>query len=316
MANSNYMTTAVSTGVNATAVSPQSYNNTLLSALVLTVYSKDIEFAAQPVMRFDQFAEIKTDLSAQPGNQITFFKYNNLTRGGALTEGTPLTTQALSGAQVSITVGEYGNAVSASELLIQTALDNVMSSTARLLGYDYAAVSDELARDILETSSNVVLAGDVASADSVTSTDILTLEEVKDAVEILATNLTPKINNDHYVMFVHPHQSRGLRDDTNWITVGKLDPQRLYNGEIGRIDDVVFIETTQVSVDANAAATPVNVYSGIMLGANAFGKAIALPVEMRDNGVIDFQRERQLAWYSIMGVAVLNEDNIVVVKTA
>lgn len=310
------MTTAAATGVNATAVAPQSYNNTALSALVLTVYSKDIEFAAQPVLRFDQFAEVKTDLSANPGDTITFFKYNNLSRGGALIEGTPMTTQALSGAQVSIQVGEYGNAVSASELLIQTALDNIMSSTAKLLGFDYATVLDELARDVLETSSNVVLAGNAATADTVASTDFLTLEEIKDGVETLATNLTQKINNDHYVCFVHPHQSRGLRDDPDWITVGKLDPQRLYNGEIGRIDDVVFIETTQVSIDANAAATPVNLYSAIMIGANAFGKAVALPVQMRDNGVIDFQRERQLAWYSIMGEGVLNENNIVVIKSA
>jgi len=76
------------------------------------------------------------------------------------------------------------------------------------------------------------------------------------------------------------------------------------------------VETTQVSIDANEAATPVDTYSAIMIGDNAFGKAVALPVEMRDNGVVDFGRERDLAWYTIVGYGVLNADNIVKVQTA
>lgn len=302
----------LTTAVRAT--SPGSFYK--LSELVLRIYSKDIEFQAQPVLRFDQFAEVKTDLNANPGDGITFFKYNNLTRGGSLTEGTAMTTQALGGSQVSITVTEYGNAVAVSELLIRTAFDDVMSSAAKLLGFDYAAVLDELARDTILAASNVVYANDKASTDLIASTDYLTVEEIKDAVEILATSNVPKINNDHWACLVHPHQSRNLRDDTEWQTVARLDPQRLYNGEIGRIDDVIFIETTQVDVTANSAATPIDVYSAIMLGANAFGKAVALPVEMRDNGVEDFDRQRSLAWYNIMGEGIINDDNIVVIETA
>jgi len=292
-------------------------HNVLLSEVVLTIYSKDIMFQAQPVLRFDQFAKVKTDLSATPGKQITFFKYDNLSAGGILTEGTAMSTQALAGSQVSIEVYEYGNAVAVSNMLLATAFTDIMSDTAKLLGQDYAKVIDGLARYTLEDGAgSTVLANDAASVDAISSSDYLTLEEIKDAVEVLATNNTQKINNDHYACFVHPHQSRRLRDDADWITVGKLDPQRMYNGEIGRIDDVIFIETTQVSIDANDAATPVDVYSAIMIGDNAFGKAVALPVEMRDNGVVDFGRERDLAWYSILGYGVLNEDNIVAIKTA
>lgn len=287
-----------------------------LSELVLRIYSKDIEFQAQPVLRFDQFAEVKTDLNANPGDGITFFKYNNLTRGGSLTEGTAMTTQALGGAQVSITVTEYGNAVAVSELLIQTGFDDVMSSAAKLLGFDYATVLDELARDTCLDGTNAVYANNAANTDAITSTDILTVEEIKDAAEILATANAPKINNDHWVCLVHPHQSRSLRDDADWITVARLDPQRLYNGEIGRIDDVIFVETTQVDKTANAAATPVDVYSAVFMGANCFGKAVALPVSMRDNGVEDFGRQRSLAWYNIMGEGIINDDNLVIIETA
>lgn len=291
--------------------------NVRLSQVVLTIYSKDIMFQAQPVLRFDQFAKVKTDLSATPGKQITFFRYDNLTAGGILTEGVALSTQALAGSQVSIAVYEYGNAVAVSNMLLVTAFTDVMADTAKLLGQDYAKVIDGLARDTLENGvGSTVFADDQSSVDEVGSDDYLSLEEIKDAVEVLATNNAQKINNDHWACFVHPHQSRRLRDDPDWVTVGKLDPQRMYNGEIGRIDDVVFIETTQVSIDENSAATPIDIYTAIMIGDNAFGKAVALPVEMRDNGVVDFGRERDLAWYSILGYGVLNEDNIVAIKTA
>ena len=306
------LTTAIA--LDGTGTSGQ---NIRLSEVVLTIYSKDIMFQAQPVLRFDQFAKVKTDLSATPGKQITFFRYDNLSAGGLLTEGVALSTQALAGSQVSIAVYEYGNAVAVSNMLLVTAFTDVMADTAKLLGQDYAKVIDGLARDTLEGGvGSTVFADDQSSVDEVGSDDYLSLEEIKDAVEVLATNNAQKINNDHWACFVHPHQSRRLRDDPDWVTVGKLDPQRMYNGEIGRIDDVVFIETTQVSIDENSAATPIDIYTAIMIGDNAFGKAVALPVEMRDNGVVDFGRERDLAWYSILGYGVLNEDNIVAIKTA
>ena len=44
-----------------------------------------------------------------------------------------------------------------------------------------------------------------------------------------------------------------------------------------------------------------------MLGDNAFGHAISLPVELRDGGVLDFGREHALAWYSIWGWGVVTE---------
>jgi N4-gp56 family major capsid protein len=288
-----------------------------LTELVLTIYSKDIEFLAQPVCKYDQFAEIKTELGGAPGDQITFFIYNNLTAGGKLTEGVDVVTEALGGSQVSILVDEYGKATSVTELLLQTSFDNIMSSASKLLAFNYAITLDTTARDtLIDGAAHYVYADDQVSVDGIGASDFLTMEEVKDAVEILATNLTPKIGGDHYVMFVSPHQSRNLRDDPDWIAVGKLDPVRLYNGQIGRIEDVIFIETTQVATDDNAAATPVSVHTAIMLGENAFGKAVVLPVEMRDNGVEDFNRKRSLMWYSIFGYGVLNEDNYVLVQTA
>jgi N4-gp56 family major capsid protein len=288
------------------------YTSTL-SQTIIQVYSRDIWFQAQPVLRFEQFAVSRTDLSVQPGLQMNITIYNNLPLGGALVENTPMTTQSLSTQQISITVQEYGNAISVSELLLQASFDDVMGSAAKLLGIDYAKTLDNTLRTTVLGGTQVVYAGNKASRATVAAGDFLTSKELKDAVEILATQNSAKYNNDFYVLFVHPHHSRKLRDDGTFQNVISYGKQ--YAGEIGRIDDVVIIETTQMPILSGAGASGANVYQAVMFGENAYGLAIALPVEMRDGGIIDFGRTHNLAWYAIFGTGRLLDSNIVRIET-
>lgn len=295
---------------------------TPLSQTILDVYSKEIEFEAQPVLRFEQFAVKKVDLSSAPGLTIKITAYDNLTPGGRLDEGVAMTTQELSTSQKDISVYEYGNAIAVTELLLQASFDDVMSSSARLLGLDYAKTVDTLLRDTVLDCNSVVLAGDHTSREDLTDTDLFDSTVVKDAVEILATNNAGKYNNDYYVCFIHPHHARGIRDDSEFQNVTAYGKQ--YAGEIGRIHDVVFIETTQMpyndqteSEEANddSGTLAFNVYKAVMFGENAYGFAVALPVEMRDGGVEDFGRIHKLAWYAIFGAGILHDDNIVRIET-
>lgn len=293
-----------------------------LSGVIQVVYSQEVLLAAQPLLKFDQFAVVKTELNVSPGMTIQFLGYDNIPQGGKLTEGTQMTTKTLSTNQRQITVYEYGNAVATSEFLLQTSFRDIMADAAVLLGRDFATVVDSEERAVLETSTQRVYAGRVASPDLLAAANILDVRAVKDAVEVLSTKNIPKVNGDFYVCFVHPHQSRNLRDDNAWITAAEYgDPDRIFNGEIGRIEDVVFIETTDLTIiPQNTGPAPQNtttpVYRAILFGAEAFAKAVALPVEMRDNGIVDFGREHGLAWYSIMGFGTLRDNTTVVISTA
>lgn len=304
--------TATATGVG---LSP-------LSGVIQVVFSQEVLLAAQPLLKFDQFAVVKTELNVSPGMTIQFLGYDNIPQGGKLTEGTQMTTKTLSTNQRQISVYEYGNAVATSEFLLQTSFRDVMADAAVLLGRDFATVVDSEERAVLETSTQRVNAGRVVTPDLLVGANILDVRAVKDAVEILSTKNIPKVNGDFYVAFVHPHQSRNLRDDNAWITAAEYgDPDRIFNGEIGRIEDVVFIETTDLTIiPENTGPSPqntsVDVYRAILFGAEAFAKAVSLPVEMRDNGIVDFGREHGLAWYSIMGFGTLRDNTTVVINTA
>ena len=60
------------------------------------VYSRELEYQAQPVMRFYQFAAIKTELMTQPGNTIKMLTYKNLELPPELLEGERIKSQTLS----------------------------------------------------------------------------------------------------------------------------------------------------------------------------------------------------------------------------
>lgn len=316
----------------------QSNGGTLFSDLVRTVYSREIEFNALPNMRFAQFARVKTELNVEPGLTISMMTYDNLALGGALQEMKNMETQALAGSMKELHVYEHGNAVSVTELTLRSSFTDVMRDTSVLLGRDYAMVLDTELRDVALSGTNIVYAGGKASRDLITANDKLTVATIKDAIEVLATYNTPKYGGAYWICFVHPHQSRDLRDDTAWINASNYgNPEQLFNGEIGRIDDTRFIETTLMcnghagandpafkaylkngfaGDSDNPALSNTDIYQAVIFGDQYYAIAWSLPVELRDNGVEDFGRKRSLAWYAIWGSGILHNDRGVVIETA
>ena len=300
---------------------------------VRTVYSKEIEFKAMPIMRFVQFAKVKTELGTQPGLTIQMMTYNNLKMGGALEEGVRMSPQSLSSTMKSITVGERGNSVAVSELALKASFTDIMADATTLLSRDVALTLDVELRDTALSGANVIYGRDAdgtkaTARNEVSEAHTLKVASIKDAVEILATNNTPKFMGSYYICFVHPHQSRVLRDDPAWIEASKYGaPDQLFTGEIGRIDDVRFIETTLMCNGAVGEDDPAykadlvssdgtKVYQAVLFGEDYYAYAVGLPVELRDNGVTDFGREHGLAWYAIWGTGLLHPERGVVIETA
>lgn len=342
------------TGTPNLSAAPTAYagTNSQLGQAIQTIWSKEILFQSMPILRFEQFAVKKTELNVQPGLTINFMRYNNLGTATQLVEGVRMQTNPLSASQFSITVAEQGYAVAVSELLLNASFDDVMASASRLLGRNMALYLDQSARNTLLQASSVLYGYDritgATPGNSITSNSPydhgvvgtsrasllgnfnLTTALVKDAVETLATKNVPRLG-ETYVAFVHPHQSRKLRDDPEFIEVTKYAaPGNFMLGEIGRLNDVVFIETTQVMKTTGGAGAGYTSdtggtggvpngandrYSAIFLGDNAFGHAISLPVELRDGGILDFGREHALAWYAIWGLGLITDQAVIVAET-
>jgi len=370
------------TGTGQLAGAPTAYSgaNSSLNQAIQTIWSKEILFQAMPILRFEQFAVKKTELGVAPGLRVNFLRYKNFAVDPSpLTEGVRMTTNALTAEQIAITVAEHGYAVAVSELLLNASFDDVMASASRLLGRHMAQYLDVQARNTLSAATSAVFGYDRTGVQGVNDwynegtkatqfSDLdgaykLSTGAVKDAALTLAGKNIPRLG-ETYVQFIHPKQSRDIRSNPEFIEVTKYAaPGNFMLGEIGRLYDVVFIETTQVkqlSVNAgyttsslvgapatqgsisdvlantnpgeggnpvsadytaekgyltNATGNGATVYESIMIGDNAFGHAISLPVELRDGGVLDFGREHALAWYAIWGLGVITDQAIVKVYT-
>ena len=364
------------TGSSQLASAPTAYSgsNSQLSQAIQTIWSKEILFQAMPILRFEQFAVKKTELGVAPGLRVNFLRYKNFAVDPTpLTEGVRMTTNALTAEQIAITVAEHGYAVAVSELLLNASFDDIMASASRLLGRHMAQYLDVQARDTLSAATSATFGYDrtgvpsgaqsfydegvaATSIDTLTVNHKLTTGAIKDSALTLAGKNIPRIG-ETYVMFIHPTQSRDLRSNPEFIEVTKYAaPGNFMLGEIGRLYDTVFIETTQVKkltagavnyssligAPANQTSVPVkantgaglggnpeytnnsgvsgtaavDIYESIMIGDNAFGHAISLPVELRDGGVLDFGREHALAWYSIWGLGIITDNAINKVYTA
>jgi N4-gp56 family major capsid protein len=326
------------TGTPLLSASPTGYpgTNSQLSPAIQVIWSKEILFQSMPVLRFEQFAVKKTELGIQPGLQVNFMRYNNLGDATQLVEGVRMQTAALTASQYAITVAEQGYAVAVSELLLNASFDDVMASSSRLLGRNMAKYLDGSARDTLYQSSSTIFGYTLptgaitplspydqgvvaANYAALAGTQYMSVNVTKDAVETLATKNVPRIG-ETYVCFIDPHQSRRIRDNPEFIEMTKYAaPGNFMIGEIGRLNDVVYIETTQVRQYAPGAGPAGGTGQGnagvthgaLYLGDNAFGHAIALPVELRDGGVLDFGREHALCWYSIWGFGLITDQSVV-----
>lgn len=225
-------------------------------------YSDYLIDNAVPKLVHDQFGQ-KHPIPKNGGKVIEFRKYSPLPKlTTALTEGVTPDGQSLTVSTIEATVKQYGGYITLSDMLLMTAIDNNMVQATKLLGNQAGATLDTITREVLNGGTNVIYAGGAASRNAVTAT--LTVDDIKRAVRALKTQNAEKIG-DSYVAIIHPDVTYDLTSDPAWQNVKDYDPKDWYEGEIGKIHGVRFVETTEAKIFSGG------IYSTLVLGDNAYG---------------------------------------------
>lgn len=260
-----------------------------LSGEMKTYYSDYLIDLAEPELVHDQFAQ-KHPIPRNGGKTIEFRKYDSLPKmTTALTEGVTPDGQKLSMSTITATVAQYGGYVELSDMLMLTAIDNNLVQATRLLASQAGRTLDTITREVLNGGTNVQYAeGQVTSRANLcggSATDAnnhyLTVDAVRKAVRFLKVMNAPRING-YYAGIIHPDVSYDLMSDPKWVNVKSYsDPEGIYEGEIGRIEGVRFVETSEAKVwthagkdyagGSSATASARDVYSTLILGADAYG---------------------------------------------
>ena len=233
-----------------------------LSDEMKTYYSDYLIDNAKPKLVHDQFGQ-KHPIPKNGGKTIEFRKYSPLPKlTNPLVEGVTPDGQSLTVSVIEATIAQYGGYITLSDVLLLTAIDNNLVQATKLLGNQAGATLDTITREVLNGGTNVIYAGGVASRSALA--DNLTVMDIKKAARALKTQNADKIG-DSYVAIIHPDVSFDLTNDPKWEAVKTYDPEDWYEGEIGRIAGVRFVETTEAKIFEGG------VYSTLVLAENAYG---------------------------------------------
>ena len=248
-----------------------------LSDEMKTYYSDYLIDMAEPELVHDQFGQ-KHPIPKNGGKTIEFRKYDPLPKAlTPLTEGVTPNGQKLNMGVITATVKQYGGFIELSDMLLLTAIDNNLVQATKLLGSQAGRTLDTITREVLNGGTNVQYAeGQVNSRAALSYTDEntnhnLTVNAVRRAVRFLKVMNAPRING-YYAGIIHPDCSYDLMSDPKWVNVKTYsDPDGIYEGEIGRIEGVRFVETSEAKVFTGAGASGRDVYSTLIIGADAYG---------------------------------------------
>ena len=259
-----------------------------LSNEMKTFYSNYLISLAEPELVHDQFGQ-KHPIPKNGGKTIEFRKYSSLAKAlTPLTEGVTPDGQKLTMSVVTATVAQYGGFIELSDVLLLTAIDNNLMQATAALASQAGRTLDTITREVLCGGTNVPYAEGQVSAraslcgGSATESDnhYLTVEAVRKAVRTLKVMNTPRINGG-FVGIIHPDCAHDLMNDPKWVNVKTYsDPDGIYEGEIGKIEGVRFVETSEAKLwkkagkdcsGGSAAASARDVYATLILGSNAYG---------------------------------------------
>jgi N4-gp56 family major capsid protein len=295
-----------------------------ISQQMLDIYSRLLLMDAMPLLQFRQFIDYKADFGLQPGERMMFTKLDNLDEGGKLVdEDTPIQKNKMTGSNEYISMAEFGNAASFSRRASVASLIPMMESARKVLARDYAIVMDKYLRDVFQTTANKFYAvkSDYTSGAAIGSVDGLFTSTCIDSLVETANELNfPKLTRggDSFFAFIGtPHQIRQMRASYGWLDARKyVDPSQMLNGEAGRLNDVVFLQSTHMQSTASSGSGSCRTHRGMFIGGGpAVGYGESVPVELIPDTVEDFGRKQSIAWYSIAGAGILN-DYLIDVYTA
>ena len=240
-----------------------------------THYDMTLIDEAGPYLVHDQFGQ-KRPIPKNGGKRIEFRKYEPFPKATtALTEGVTPDGKKLSVTNLESEVHQYGDYVTLSDVLDLTTIDNNVVEATKLCGRQAGLTLDTVTRNVLQSSTNVYRCGNKDSRADLTADDVLTVAMVKKVVAKLKANNAPKINGS-YVAIIHPYAAHDLMSDPEWIDAHKYaTPENIYEGEIGKVAGVRFVETSEAAIftSENAENCPsgLAVFSTLFIADGAYG---------------------------------------------
>jgi len=278
------------------------YKNHELSAL--------LRDAAIAETKFMQFVKPEAGYGKKKGESITITRVSNLSvpTSGKLVEGQSIPEDALQLSTKSITVSEWGRAVPYTSLSDDLSMFNIENIVQKELVKQMKLVLDNAAAAAFKTtlikavpngaSSISITTNGTPGATASVNLAYYHVEQIRDYM--YSTLIVPPYEGDEYIGLISTKAKRGLMADPDWEEWHKYtDPSAKYNGEVGKIENIRFIEINNSGALSNGIGTGGICGEGVIFGSDAVAMAVALDPELRAGIPQDFGRSQAVAWYAI-----------------
>ena len=260
-ADAGTLVNATGSYVNAATGATTAFSGTnTLAPELKTFYDTELLENARTELFYAQFAK-RQPLPANHKGSVEWRKWNTFDRAAKLTEGVIPTGQKFGVTTVTGSIDQYGTYTSVTDRLELRAYDDVILGATEEMGASAAETQEKLIRDALLLGTNVLYCDNIAADGTFVSTPSscdamgagggtgnadgwsrLTPAMINKAVTIMKKNRVPRINGRYYAV-IHPSVAHDLRECEGWIEAHKYAaPEELFNGEIGEMHGVRFIE--------------------------------------------------------------------------
>jgi N4-gp56 family major capsid protein len=296
-----------------------------ISNLVKAAYDQYVRMALRsiPVMR--ALADVKPVQQAMPGSSVVFSIYSDLAAAtSTLTETSDVSSIALGNpSQVTVTLNEYGSAVTTTKKLNLTSFNDVDAALADIIAYNAADSIDSVVAAVLTAGTNVIYGGNATTTNTIDSADTISVADIRNAVTELRTNKALPRLGELYAAYLHPRQAADLRAESG--TGGFQDivkytdnvSKTIIPGSVGVIEGAFVVETPRVPYAANTNSPAVNVYKAVVAGREALAEAMGQDINTVIGPEIDaLRRFRTIGWYYFGGFARLREAALYRIETS
>ena len=296
-----------------------------ISNLVQTAYDQYVRMALRsiPVMR--ALADVKPVQQAMPGSSVVFSIYSDRAQATTtLTETSDVSSIALGNPnQITVTLNEYGSAVTTTKKLNMTSFNDVDAALADIIAYNAADSIDAVVASVLTGagSTNIIYAGTATSTNTITSAMTMSVSDIRQAVTELRTNKALPRIGELYTAYLHPRQTADLRAETGTggfqALTQYVDRTPFTAGAVGVIEGAFVVETPRVPYAANTNSPAVNVYKAVIAGREALAEAQGQDISTVVGPQIDaLRRYHTIGWYYFGGFNILRTQALYQIQSA
>lgn len=249
------------------------------------------------------------------GESVTLTRIANLTEPATadLIEGERIPEDQFSISTRQITVKEIGRAVPFTSFADDLSFFDVNNPVQKKLRAQMTLVLDTKAATAFKTAkvkyaptgiaSNNITSNGTFGAAATANMNVFHAEEIRDYM--FDTLQAEPAEGDDYIGIFRTLAMRGIKRDPAWEEWHKYtDPQAKFNNEVGRIENIRFVETNHSRAFGKVGTGSV-LGEGVVFGADSVAMAEARTPELIVGVSTDFGRDRAVAWYGILEFATI-----------